>query len=98
MKAAKTPKLTKSQRGFLERPPERSITPTAKSMAKAVMPKRVLGKPNTSDCQVLATLVQLTKGFKLQGKSAVGFLMSSMVSKVSKKEAKRPMIEPIIKI
>lgn len=106
--APKVPRFIRSQSGFLRRlassklcevgPPDRSIMPTAKSIAKAVMPKRELGKPKMEDCGEVATDVQLTNGFRLQGNSTPGFTMSLITSTVNMKEAEKPMIEPIIKM
>lgn len=92
------PRLTKSQRGLRERPPENSMTPIASSMAKAVIPRSEFGNPKTSPCHEVATLVQLTNGLRLQGRSAVGFLINLIVSIVSANEATSPIIEPIINI
>jgi hypothetical protein len=64
---AKVPKLTKSQRGLRDLPPEKSITPIAKSIEKEMMPKSGLGKPKTAPCSLMMALPQFMKGFRLQG-------------------------------
>ena len=77
-------------------PPKSNIMPIARSIANAVIPKREFGNPKTEACSDVATEVQLIKGFKLHGSSTSGLAISLITSKVNTKEAKKPIIEPII--
>jgi hypothetical protein len=72
------------------------MTPIANNIENAIIPSRELGKPKTSPCQEVAAETQLTKGFKLQGRSVFGSLISLIVSKVNKNEARRPIMLPTI--
>src|SRR3990167_9528273 len=96
--AAKVPKFTKSQNSLRARYPDKSIAPIAKSILKAIIPKRALGKLKISFCKVLATDEQLTKGFILQGSFIFVFFINSIVFNTKVKEAKSSTILPTIKI
>ena len=93
---ASVPRFTRSHKGLRERPPEKSITPIAKSIEKDAMPRSGLGKPKTSPCQEVAEPLHDTNGLKLHGTCAAGSLMSSIVESMRKNDASNPINDPII--